>query len=164
MKNRLIRLALFFFILLVPVTMVQADMKPGSAVPDFELTDMEGRKIKLSDYKGHPFILKLATTWCPSCKQQSAEFIKAKDFLIENKVPVIEVFVDDTEDEVSRYTQKYPLAGPHAIILDDGTVYKAYNVYLIPRVLVVDKNFKVKRDGSVIDAGVLKPMLQGLLN
>lgn len=164
MKNRLIRLALLFFILLVPASMLQADMQPGTVVPDFELTDMEGRKIKLSDYKGHPFILKLATTWCPSCKQQSAEFIKAKDFLIENKIPIIEVFVDDSEGEVRKYIQKYPLAGPHATILDDGTVYKAYNVYLIPRVLVVDKDFKVKRDGSVTDAGSLKAMLQKLLN
>ena len=164
MKNRLIRLTLFFVIILVPASMVQADMKPGSAVPDFELTDIEGRTIKLSDYKGHPFILKLATTWCPSCKQQSAEFIKAKDFLIENKVPVIEVFVDDSEDEVKGYMQKYPLAGPHATIIDDGTVYKAFNVYLIPRVLVVDKDFKVKRDGSVVEASALKPMLTKLLN
>ena len=138
-------------------------MSPGSTVPDFKLTDMEGRTVRLSDYKGHPFILKLATTWCPSCKQQSAEFIKAKDFLAQNKIPVIEVFVDDTESEVRKYMQKYPLHDPHATLLDDGRVYKAYNIYLIPRVLIVDKDFKVKRDGSVIEAAVFKPLLQKLL-
>lgn len=163
MNNRLIRLAFLFCLFLFSAALVQADMSPGEVVPDFELTDMAGRKVKLSDYKGHPFILKLATTWCPSCKQQSAEFNKAKDFLTENKIPVIEVFVDDTESEVRNYMKKHPLPDPHATILDDGAVYKAYNVYLIPRVLIVDRDFKVRRDGSVIEAPVFKPILQELL-
>lgn len=163
MKNRLIRLALVLCFVIVPASYVQADLAPGTTVPDFELTDMEGRTVRLSDYKGHPFMLKLATTWCPSCKQQSAELAKAKDFLVDNKIPVIEVFVDDTEEDVQNYMQKHPLAGPHATILDDGTVYQKFNVYLIPRVLIVDKEFKVKRDGSVIDAGTFTPILQKLL-
>jgi len=163
MRTRLTRLTLLCLVLLFSVTLAQADFAPGAAVPDFELTDMEGKQVKLSDYKGHPFIIKLATTWCPSCKQQSAELTKAKDFLIKNEIPVIEVFVDDAEEEVRNYMQKHPLLGPHSSILDDGRVYKAYNVYLIPRVIIVDRDFKVKRDGSVIDAGALKPILQNLL-
>jgi len=163
MKDRLARLFLLLVLVLFSVSLAHADLAPGTTVPDFELTDMEGKQIRLSDYKGHPFILKLATTWCPSCKQQSAEFSKAKDFLIKNKIPVIEVFVDDTEDEVRSYIKKNPLHGPHATIVDDGQVYKAYNVYLIPRVLVVDRDFKVKRDGSVIDATALQPLLGQLL-
>lgn len=164
MNYRWIHLTLLLLLLVVPASSVHADLAPGTVVPDFALTDMAGRQIRLSDYKGHPFILKLATTWCPSCREQSAELIEAKDFLIKNKVPVIEVFVDDTEDEVRKYMVKNPLAGPHASILDDGQVYKAYNVYLIPRVIIVDRNFQVKRDGSVIKAAALKPMLKELLN
>jgi len=165
MKNRLIRLALLFLFVLVSASLAQADMKPGTTAPDFSMTDMAGSTIKLSDYKGHPFILKLATTWCPSCKQQSAELAKAKGFLEENKVPVIEVFVDDSEEDVRKYMKEHPLPGENsAVILDDGSVYEQYNVYLIPRVLVINKDFKVERDGSVIDASVLEPMLSKMLN
>ena len=164
MNIRLIRFALFILLVFVPASMVQADLAPGAAVPDFELTDMEGRKVRLSDYKGHPFVLKLATTWCPSCKQQSDQFANAKKFLTENRIPIVEVFVDDTEKEVRSYIKKHPLPGEASrSILDDGTVYKKYNVYLIPRVLVVDKDFRVKRDGSVIDASALKLVLKKLL-
>ena len=164
MNFRLIRLALFTFLLLVPASLVQADLAPGAAAPDFELTDMEGRKVRLSDYKGQPFILKLATTWCPSCKQQSDQFASASKFLTENNIPIVEVFVDDTEEEVKNYIKKHPLPGEASrSILDDGTVYKKYNVYLIPRVLVVDKEFRVHRDGSVIDASALQLVLKKLL-
>ncbi len=164
MKTRLIRLAIFTLLVLVPVSLVQADMAPGTAVPDFELNDMDGRKVRLSEYKGQPFIIKLATTWCPSCKQQSNQFASARNFLTENKIPIVEVFVDDTEKEVRTYMQRHPLPGEASrSILDDGTVYKKYNVYLIPRVLVVDKDFRVTRDGSVIDAGSLKLVLKKLL-
>ena len=163
MRTRMFRLVLLIFLLTLPVSTVHAEFAVGAAAPGFETTDLEGHAVRLSDYKGHPFILKLATTWCPSCKQQSAELAKAGDFLSENKIPVIEVFVDDTEEDVRQYTQQHPRAEPHVTILDDGSVYKAYNVYLIPRLLVIDGNFKVKRDGSVIEASELKPILQKLL-
>jgi hypothetical protein len=39
-----------------------------------------------------------------------------------------------------------------AVILDDGTALKAYNVYLIPRVILIDQAFKIRRDGSLIPA------------
>ncbi|PLX78905.1 MAG: hypothetical protein C0615_03145 [Desulfuromonas sp.] len=163
MKCRWIAPIILFVLLVVPASVVRAELAPGTVAPDFELTDMAGQKVRLADYKGHPFILKLATTWCPSCRQQSAQFEKAQDFLAENKIPVIEVFVDDTEDEVRKYIEKHPLAGTHVKMLDDGRVYKAYNVYLIPRVIVVDAEFKIKRDGSVIDASMLKSLLQKML-
>ena len=163
MQTRLFRLILAIFLVVLSASMVQAEFRAGATAPGFELADMEGRTVKLADYKGHPFILKLATTWCPSCKQQSAELAKAGDFLKENNIPVIEVFVDDTEEEVRAYTEKFPISGPHVTILDDGTAYKAYNVYLIPRLLVIDKDFKVRRDGSVLEAGGLKKSLQKLL-
>jgi len=163
MRYRLTRLFALLLFLLLSVSLAQADLAPGATAPDFELTDMEGRQVRLSDYKGHPFILKLATTWCPSCKQQSAEFSKAKEFLVESKIPVIEVFVDDAEDDVRKYIRKNPLPGQHVTIVDDGQVYQAYNVYLIPRVVIVDREFKVKRDGSLIDAASLKKILSELL-
>ena len=163
MKNRLTRSLLLFLALLLSAVQAQAALKTGTEVPDFELTDMEGRTVRLSDYKGHPFILKLATTWCPSCREQSGEFKKASKFLTENRIPVIEVFVDDSEDDVRDYIKKNPLHEPHASILDDGTVYETYNIYLIPRVLIVDSEFKVQHDGSLIKAAEFKPMLEKLL-
>lgn len=163
MKYRLIRSLLLFLCLFLYASLAQAELKPGTEVPDFELDDMAGETVRLSDYKGHPFILKLATTWCPSCREQSAEFSKAKSFLADNRIPVIEVFIDDAESDVREYISKNPLPEPNASIIDDGTVYEAYNIYVIPRVLIVDGDFRVVRDGSLIRAAEFRPILQELL-
>src|SRR4030042_255432 len=39
--------------------------------PDFVLTDLDGRKYRLSDHRGkRPVLLIFSTTWCPSCKEE----------------------------------------------------------------------------------------------
>ena len=37
--------------------------------PDFVLTDLNGRKFRLSDFKGkQPVLIIFSATWCPSCR------------------------------------------------------------------------------------------------
>ena len=75
-------------------------LQVGEAAPDFTLKSIEGESVSLSDFKGRVVILKLATTWCPTCKQLSGEIGKVVDVLDENNVAFLEVFVQDTEETV----------------------------------------------------------------
>ncbi len=43
---------------------------------DFELTDLEGNPIKLSDYKGKLVIADIWGTWCPPCKAEIPHFVE----------------------------------------------------------------------------------------
>jgi peroxiredoxin len=128
----------------------------GETAPDFRLPNLEGKKIALADYKGQVVVLKLATTWCPTCKQQTQEIGQIADFLQANNVAVIEVFIQDSEKMVRDYFKEMPLAKNHAVLLDNGKAAKAYNVYVIPRVLLLDRNLKVRHDGNLITGADLK--------
>ncbi len=148
MRKMLIPTLLFSLLWLpLPVRAVE----PGSPAPDFSLKTTKGENVHLSDFKGRPIILKLATTWCPTCKQQSQEFKAAAAFLKDHNVAIVEVFLQDSEQMVRDYFLGQENL-PEAVILDDGTALKAYNVYLIPRVILIDQEFKVRRDGSLIPA------------
>jgi len=125
-------------------------LEVGADAPDFQLPTLDGKQVRLSDYKGGLIVLKLATTWCPTCKQQSQEIQSAGKFLSENNVTVVEVFLQDSEKMVTEYLQGEKFSMPHVALLDDGQALKAYNVYLIPRLLLIDKEFKVRRDGSLM--------------
>lgn len=127
-----------------------AALEVGAAAPDFQLPTLDGKQVRLSDYKGGLIVLKLATTWCPTCKQQSQEIQSAGKFLSEKNVTVVEVFLQDSEKMVTEYLQGETYPMPHVALLDDGQALKAYNVYLIPRLLIIDKEFKVRRDGSLM--------------
>ena len=87
---------LFIFMLvacgmLLPVCALAVNV--GEVAPDFTLESVGGEKVSLNDFKGQVVLLKLATTWCPTCKELSAEIQKAGEFLKEQNVAVLEVYV-----------------------------------------------------------------------
>lgn len=127
---------LLFILCLSPVAAVA--IETGAQAPDFKLKSLQGEDVSLSDFKGRLVLLKLATTWCPTCKQLSAEIEKVGAFLKEKDVVVLEVFVQDSVKMVKKYLgDTEPPMTFHAL-LDDGQAYDAYNVYLIPRLLLID--------------------------
>ena len=120
----------------------------GEPAPDFKLQDMAGEDVSLSDFKGRLVLLKLATTWCPTCKQLSAEIKKIDEFLKEQDVVFLEVFVQDSEKTIKKYLGDHQPPMTFHALLDDGQAYKAYSVYLIPRFLLIDEEQVVRFDSS----------------
>jgi peroxiredoxin len=151
-------LALLFLALTVPA----AALEYGDTAPDFELLSLTGDTVKLSQYEGKIVVLKLATTWCPTCKQQMEEIGKLAEFLNNNEIVVLDVFLQDTKAMVDEYLSGKALPKNFTALLDDGQVRKAYNVYLIPRLLVIGPDLKVRRDGSLITVDDLKMMINGI--
>jgi protein SCO1/2 len=54
---------------LTPTTSVPGEPKPGDAVPDFELMNQDGQRIRLSQYKGKAVALTFVYTRCPQPDQ-----------------------------------------------------------------------------------------------
>jgi len=161
MKRHLL-FPLLLLALLLPVP-AQALLDYGEAAPDFEAKSLAGDVVHLSDFKGRGVLLKLATTWCPTCKQQMQEIAAVKDFLDDNNVVVLEVFLQDTEEMIKAYLDGKSHPKNYIPVLDDGQARNAYNVYLIPRVLIIDGDMKVRRDGSLMSASDLKQMIKPAL-
>lgn len=151
----------FLFVLLL--FGAAAAIETGAPAPDFELKTLEGQKVRLSDYKGRIILLKLATTWCPTCRQQSEEIKEAGKLLAEKNVVVVEVFLQDSEKMVREYLEGETHQMPFVALMDDGSALKAYNVYLIPRVLLIDGNFTVRRDGSLLSSKDLIKQLEKIV-
>jgi peroxiredoxin len=149
MKKNL-ALPLLIFLSLFLLAGGAAAVEIGATAPDFKLPTLDGKQVSLSDYKGQVIVLKLATTWCPTCKQQTQEIQSAGNFLRDHNVRVVEVFLQDSEKMVNEYLKGEKFEMPFVALLDDGRALKAYNVYLIPRVLIIDQDFKVRRDGSLL--------------
>lgn len=123
-------------------------VKTGEVAPDFKLQALVGEDVSLSDFKGRLVLLKLATTWCPTCRQLSTEIKKIDSFLKEQDAVVLEVFVQDSMSTIKKYLGDYEAPMTFHALLDDGQVYEAYNVYLIPRFLVIDEDQVVRFDSS----------------
>lgn len=136
----------------------------GKPAPDFSLETQDGKTVRLSDFKGKVVVLKLATTWCPSCAQMSKELAAIGDFLKERDVVLVEVFLQDSPEMITRYFagKSFPMA--HHVLIDDSQVYQAYGIYLIPRLLILDRAQTVRYDNgmaaTVLPAAELRKLVE----
>ena len=127
---------------------VAVAIETGVPAPGFSLKNLQGEEVRLADFKGRLVLLKLATTWCPTCKELTAEIKSIGDFLKEQNVVLLDVFVQDSEKMIKKYLGKWqPPMTFHALI-DDGQAHKGYSVYLIPRLLVIDAGQTVRFDSA----------------
>ena len=143
-------LALFFFI---SINTVWAAALTGKPAPTFVLKDHVGQACSLDAYRGQPVLLKIGTTWCPSCSVLSKEIIQALPELEKLGVAVVEVFVEDSAKDVVRYREKHSF--PEAIrtcIDQDDRVLDSYSVVNIPHALVLDSSHVVVKDSYLTNA------------
>ena len=47
----------------------------GQLAPDFELASLDGKNVKLSDYRGKAVLLNFWATWCEPCKIEMPWFV-----------------------------------------------------------------------------------------
>ncbi len=154
----MVLLVVFFCLAPVVAIAVETNMQ----APDFTLRSVRGEQVSLSDFKGQLVLLKLATTWCPTCKELDAEIEKVGEFLQEKKVVVLEVFVQDSQSTVEEYLSNTRLPMIFHALLDDGQAYEAYSVYLIPRLLIIDAEQIVRFDsgGRIVLADGIAAMVE----
>ncbi|WP_419883987.1 peroxiredoxin family protein [Peribacillus sp. B-H-3] len=141
-------------ILLITVAIVQAmddgkekgkegpqksgSMKIGEKAPDFELNTLEGKKVKLSEFKGKKVLINFWATWCEPCKEEMPhleEFYKKSA----SDTAVLAINIDP-ENDVKGYAGKMGLTFP--ILLDNQEKSKAvnerYGVAAVPSSFLVD--------------------------
>ncbi|NSW91615.1 MAG: TlpA family protein disulfide reductase [Firmicutes bacterium] len=115
------------------------DKEEKIAAPDFELEDLEGNKVKLSEYKGKIVILNFWALWCPYCIKEMPDLDRVNKKLLEGDDAVIlTVNLQDSIDKVKDYIRENGFSIP--VLMDtDGNVGNMYNVTGIPITYIIDK-------------------------
>ncbi|WP_277998322.1 TlpA disulfide reductase family protein [Sphingomonas liriopis] len=83
----------------------------GKVAPDFELTLVDGGKVKLSELRGQVVVLNFWATWCGPCRQ---ELPLLDNYYRLTRKHGLRVFAIATEDSVPAYRMK-PLFAALAI-------------------------------------------------
>ncbi|MDF0726173.1 thiol-disulfide oxidoreductase ResA [Cytobacillus sp. S13-E01] len=114
----------------------------GDLAPDFVLTDLNGEKHRLSDYRGQGVFLNFWGTWCKPCEKEMPYMENQYKIYKDQGVQILAVNVGEPVFSVSKFVEKYGLSFP--VVIDKGNqVLNAYGVDPLPTTFLVDKEGKI---------------------
>ena len=119
----------------------------GKTAPDIDGTDLDGRKFRLSDYRGKVVLLVFCGYWCGPCramnphKQAMLRRYAGKPFAL------LEVNSDDDPGEWKRVMKKEGYTWRSWADGQDGPIAKKWDVSRWPTVFVLDREGVIRYNG-----------------
>ena len=84
----------------------------GQLAPDFEMQYPDGRKVKLSDFKGKPVIVNFWATWCAPCEAELPEFVQTYEKYKDQGLVILGVNAQESGEDANKFVEKYGLSFP----------------------------------------------------
>lgn len=110
----------------------------------FILQDVEGRDVRLSDYRGRPLIVNFWFTTCPPCRQETPVFIKLVNKYKDKGFTVLGLSVSDTPEQIKAFAAEFGINYPLFVADGRDDVLNAYRA-----IVAYPVSWFVKPDGTV---------------
>jgi thiol-disulfide isomerase/thioredoxin len=138
----------------------------GRQAPDFVLEDLQGKKVKLSDFRGKAVLLNFWATWCGPCKVEMPWFVELQKQYGPQGLEIVGVALDDSgRDVISKFAKEM---GVNYIILQgQDAVGDAYGAMGLPTSYFIDRNGNIVGSGagllerSEIESDIKKALAAG---
>ena len=119
----------------------------GAEAPDFTLQSMDGKEVKLSDFKGKKIYLKFWASWCGPCKKSMPELVELagktdRDFEILTVVaPGLQG--EKSAEEFPKWYQEQGYKDVPVLFDTSGEIFQAYQIRSIPTEILIDSQGKI---------------------
>ena len=135
----------------------QEGLHPGDVAPEFsvalpdgstyQLSDLDGRPIRLADLRGKAVWVNFWASWCPPCQQETPIIREMAERYRDAGLVVVAIAVQETEPaDIRAYAERYDLT--YTIGFDaSGHVYREYKVFGLPT------QFFIRPDGVIASVG-----------
>jgi len=140
-------LAVLIFLLAFSSACLAQSGLEGKEAPDFSLKDINGKRVKLSDFTTNgPVLLDFWATWCVPCKQALPHLAKIYSTYKDQGFTFIAISTDNTRSvgKVRPYARSQKWDFP--VLLDtDNEVLKRYRGNSVPHTVLIDSKGKIVR-------------------
>ncbi len=108
----------------------------GEPAPDFTLTNIEGKKVSLNEYRGKYVLIDFWAYWCIPCIATFPKLKEIREMYPEDTLVLLSISTDRNYDKWVAAVEKHKLPWPQ-LIDDDTDVSNTYAVTAIPHLLLV---------------------------
>jgi DsbE subfamily thiol:disulfide oxidoreductase len=114
------------------------EMKDRTPAPDFTLSNLEGKKVSLKDYRGKVVFLNFWASWCGPCRSEMPDMDKLYREFKGKGFEIVAVNVKDKQPDAVAFLKQTKVSYP--IMLDPaGEVGLLYGAWGMPASYLIDR-------------------------
>jgi peroxiredoxin len=117
----------------------------GHQAPDFSIPGIDGKPVKLSDYKGKYVMLDFWASWCVPCRKENPNVVKLYQQYHPKGLNIIGISLDEDKNAWQKAINDDHLAWSHGSELKNfnGPTVQSYQVQAIPSNFIIDPSGKI---------------------
>ena len=114
----------------------------GKTAPDFSLPDTAGVAVALADFRGKYVLLDFWASWCPPCRRENPNVVKAFQDYKDKNFTILGISLDNNKDKWLKAIADDQLTWTHVSDLKywDSEIPALYGVRGIPANVLLDPN------------------------
>lgn len=132
---------------------LQVGLRPGNVAPDFEFSDFDGRRSRLSEFRGGPLALNFWASWCIPCRAEMPDLEAALDRYEPRGLAIIGVNYGESYKTARRFLDEVGVALTAFAFDPDQDVVRRYAIEGMPTTYFLDRDGVITR----VVTGVLTP-------
>ncbi|WP_374948272.1 redoxin domain-containing protein [Mucilaginibacter sp.] len=132
----------------------------GHKAPEFAMQSIDGKQIKLADYKGKYVMLDFWASWCVPCRQENPNVVKQYNKFKSKGFNILGISLDTEKKDWAGAVRADGLSWTHASELQrfDGATERLYRIEAIP------SNYIIDPQGVIVAKNVTGSDLEAFLN
>jgi cytochrome c biogenesis protein CcmG, thiol:disulfide interchange protein DsbE len=119
----------------------------GGPAPEIDLPALGGGRVQLSKLRGHPVVVSFWTTWCPSCRTEFPDLVRAQQTHGPAGLKIVGVNGRNQElstKDVQKFVDEFSL--PFPVALDQrGRALQAFRILGLPTMVFVDSGGVIRQ-------------------
>ncbi|QJD97853.1 AhpC/TSA family protein [Mucilaginibacter robiniae] len=125
-----------------------AAVKPvsvGQKAPEFTVGGVDGKPVKLSDYKGKYVMIDFWASWCMPCRQENPNVVKLYNQYKDKGLNILGISLDEKKANWQQAITADKLTWQHASDLKnfEGPTERLYHIEAIPSNFIIDPQGKI---------------------